>query len=854
MALDCSATTHPTTPAQAVWSSHPAWLACLVMGLTIISSILSAPWPAVAQAPDDAVSRSPADAAVEAFAALPRPERFASAPRSFREVWQAIDYLVRIQKIDVARPYFDAFVEAQPSDEVLAAIQREFGTRTFLELTDVPEFAQRAEALTRKMLQASRRQRTDPTLLANAINLLSLSPAEAKLGMAKLREAKADAVAALAAAWRDAVDPLLRGRLAQALGFLDVEAVDPLIASLDAAGDPETRPWAEAAARALGRLGDTRAIPFLLGHADLPAALEAANDLARARRPSLDLSDPSAIIQAEAMKYLVGDVPLAIDESRLDPNETEVRLWAWTREELAWDDSNYPAANAAGQEGDLAANPADAQPAATDTQPVAAMLPRRLASLKLGMRLARLNLIRHEADPHAQGLVLVFALETAAFEAGDRAFLEPAPDMVQSTLTEAMAAGPALEAALTLALDHHQHAAAALAARGWGRIVDRDRLLADPRTSPLFRALTSPERRVRLEAARAFVELDPDRPFPGSNRVVSTLTPFLSEGSDEGAGPPPPRAFVFSVNLDRANSYARLLDTLGYAARGYDSGEEFVRAAYESSLVELLIVEPGPRGVVPIGSGTYDTVEILRNLKADARTAQVPVLLVGGLGMVDRIERLYGELHPRTAVIVGPGGPEDFAFQVERALKRLNARPLSAQERGLFARIATDAMARIASQPSSPFRTDLDKASVGLSRASRSAPTRASATTALAMTPTVPAQQRLLDLALDTELPVADRLEGAKALTRSIQRFGPLLTDGQERRLDAALGDESHPSLRAAYAAALGALTPDPVIVGRRMRLRHTPLGLKSSRESLTPSPSPDAPPSPSVQPGSDLP
>ncbi len=52
------------------------------------------------------------------------------------------------------------------------------------------------------------------------------------------------------------------------------------------------------------------------------------------------------------------------------------------------------------------------------------------------------------------------------------------------------------------------------------KVTDRDSLVSGGRPHPLVEALVAPGRRVQFAAAQALVELAPDRPFPGSSRVV----------------------------------------------------------------------------------------------------------------------------------------------------------------------------------------------------------------------------------------------------------------------------------------------------------------------------------------------
>ena len=98
---------------------------------------------------------------------------------------------------------------------------------------------------------------------------------------------------------------------------------------------------------------------------------------------------------------------------------------------------------------------------------------------------------------------------------------------------------------------------AAVAVTGPGKVTDRTALATGGRPHPLVRALSAPGRRVQFAAARALVELAPDRPFPGSSLVVPTLARFV-------VNQPQPRAVVIDGNANRGGLIAGFLMNLGY--------------------------------------------------------------------------------------------------------------------------------------------------------------------------------------------------------------------------------------------------------------------------------------------------
>ena len=112
---------------------------------------------------------------------------------------------------------------------------------------------------------------------------------------------------------------------------------------------------------------------------------------------------------------------------------------------------------------------------------------------------------------------------------------------------------------------------------------------------------------------------------------------------------------------------------------------------------------------------------------------------------------------------------------------------MTAAERLGYAREAAALLARIAADRRSPLAAGLRTVEPALAVALRSPETARSAAAALAELPDPDAQRSLADLVLDPSRPADLRVEAARLLVASIQRFGPLLTADQEARLAAGL-------------------------------------------------------------------
>ena len=115
---------------------------------------------------------------------------------------------------------------------------------------------------------------------------------------------------------------------------------------------------------------------------------------------------------------------------------------------------------------------------------------------------------------------------------------------------------------------------------------------------------------------------------------------------------------------------------------------------------------------------------------------------------------------------------------------------------------------KIAKDRKGPFAADLAGAEEALVAATQSPETAQSAATALAELGSADAQRTLADLVLDPSRALPLRKQVAADLVRSIQRFGPLMTIAQERRLLSAVREAADSDIQDDLEAVVRALRP----------------------------------------------
>lgn len=684
--------------------------------------------------------------ATTARAQAPGPELFARDPRTPVELWEAADYLVRTGQAAKAVPYLDRFLKAEPDDATMIAVRDRFGIGSFLRLDAEPATKPFARPLADRLAAAARRYASRPGEIDRLIRELLLSPAERGFALRRLWEAGPHAVPPMLAALRQpGLSAGDRALILGAMGRLQASAVAPLAAALDS---PEPA-VASAAATALGALGRRSAVPFLTFPAASPSAEPAVRSSARAAIESLTGAplDPAPGASVRTLADAAWAYHRADSET---PNEPVV-LWTW-----------------------------DASRNAPTSREVVPADWRTALGLYFADRALRLDPKDGSAIAARISLMLAAAVRRVGAEAV--ATREPA------AFAAATAAGrPILTRVVGAAISDRKPDLATAAVNALLKVTDKSALAGTPgHPDPLVTALSKPGRRLQFAAARAIVELAPDRPFPGAGQVAETLSRFLADGGL-------PRAVVIDHNASRGSQVASALSGLGYFAEVEGNGRLGFLAAAGSADVELVLV-------------TYDLhqgwllTDTLANLQADSRTAALPLYVYGPYDIRYKHPN-FAEDFPGLRFLVPSPDPAAMEGQ-------LGGRPsvLSEAERVSYAREAAALLARIAATPHSPLADGLRTIEPALVAALRSSETSSQAAAVLATLPNPNGIRALADAVLDPSRPAEFRAEVARRLADALRRFGPLLTRDQESRLVATIAVEPEPTVRKALGEIVVAL------------------------------------------------
>ena len=361
--------------------------------------------------------------------------------------------------------------------------------------------------------------------------------------------------------------------------------------------------------------------------------------------------------------------------------------------------------------------------------------------------------------------------------------------------------------ALSLSLENTNADAAISTLQVLGQIATKNQIYKTAsQQSPITAALHYPDLPVQFAAAQTILQLDPDRPFRGSSRVVSILSRVLN---DSGS----PRAVAVHGNSARATNAAALLKEVGYDAIPVSTGRDAFRVASERGDVELIVLN--------VNTARWGLSQTIANLRADARTAAIPIAIFGPQQTRDRVQRLVDKF-PAVIFLEDFSTSDFLEIQLRPFLHKMKTSPLTGPQRAERKAAAAYWISHIADGR----RTDIfdlrasENALIGLISDSTLA---AHALDGLGAIPTIGSQQQLQVTAVSHVFEVKLREGAALQLAFHIQRFGLLLSKKEVSEIDHAWRTTENPNLATALAAVIGSLKPNGKRVSGLLRTLPAP-------------------------------
>ena len=689
-------------------------------------------------------------------------------PTTPEEMFAAALLMVDLARIDLAAKYLEQFEATSPDDELLLLLRDKYGTGDFLKLAASKELQPTSTQLLEKLNLAARKQAEDPAFVDGLIQRLTQGQPERDLAIAELRNAGVRVVPEILKKMSEVEMVEHQDTLVIALTRMGAQIVPPLIGALDS---PEERIRA-AVIGILGSLEATEAIPYLWFPAfdeEQPAGVRVAAKrtlislFKRAPERGDQLSSVVASNELKRLAKLVYRTPsvLPVDE------QGGVSLWAWNDK---------------------------------DGTVVLRSLSPEVASLFVSTRFARqsLALSPEQPEPQRQYLASLLGLEVLRNGWDNPRVATPGSAMylgltsgeetVSQVLTEALEAGRASTAVAALEI--------------LSQIGTREQLIEQRGLkSPVLGALNSPDPRVQFAAATTILKLDPRKGFSGTNRVVAILARALTDGHTS-------RAVVIDADSRRSSSKSAFLSEAGFEGYMASSGREGFEQAATSSGVEVIAIH--------INAQRWDLTQTLSNLRADSRTAAIPVIVYGPAAKREEVARLVARSSP--AMYASESSTSsDFLDQVLPFIRTMRTPPLSALERAQQKSAAAYWLATLATGNGARV-FDLSSTEKELSAAVEDPAVATNSLIALAGIGNASAQRRFADIALNSQADAGVRQTAANQLAYHIQHYGLMLTNDEVVDLHAGWKSTENPSVKSALASVIGSLRPNSTIVSERLR------------------------------------
>ncbi len=742
----------------------------LLPGLLLLGCLCMS--PSIGRAQGDAEPAAAAAESAPAQAALPvDPSRspLVADPKTIDELFEATLLMVDIARVDLAKLYLNKLMEETLDDDVLLALRDKYGAAPFLKLTNVPELKAAAVKLLDKSNVAAIKQANDPVRIAKLIQELEGDPDQKAVAEAELHSLGTAVVPGLLVVLNNAVLVDRHESAMLAIMRLGDPAVPLLVGALEAPGES----FRAKVITLLGHLRSSLAVPYLW-------------------YPALSADEPPAVNEAarEALARILGVIPAEVE--RIGTDGTVARMLKSVREyfrnEHSWK------TNAAGKVSHWSWSGKQGTIISRQFAPDE-------ASEIVGLKFSREALALAPQLRNTQVMYLCLAFASDIRRTG---FDKPLPTGPGTAHDVALSVGSDVAVdVIAEAFNSTRPAVAVAAFKVFSQTGTLNQMhLSGSQRSPVVLGLDYPDPRVQFAAADAILQIDPPSPFRGSQRVVEVLKRALHTDGR-------PHAIIGEVSTDRGAMIGGILRELGYEAMVYTSGRDAFTAAASRSDVELVVLHPN---II-----RWTLSDTLANLRADARTASIPVVIHGPAHLTTKLQT-QARIFRLVAFSSASETTEDFDRQLKPLLRQIKTTSLSPQERTAQREAAAAWLAHIAQgrrmkvfdiRPAEPELTDLLEdeklAPLGLE--------------ALGEIPSRTSQQTIAELVLNIQADGDLRRMAAIKLAFHIQRFGLVLAQGTIDGLHKVWQNGREPAeLRTALGSVIGSLKPDATLAGKRLK------------------------------------
>ena len=528
----------------------------------------------------------------------PAQEAAKGGPANPKDVYQQFRSHVAEGKYDIAALFLQAFLDTNPTDTDLLDIETRHGTTVFRQLrtirkwSDDPKLDKQAranvEALIKRATEATDKVMKSPARVAKYIRNLGESYEERQFAELELKRTGDYAIPFMVETYRVNLNPAVTAGIRDAIPNLEFQTMAGWVAALD------------------GLAPDQQfvVISKILGRDDILSLMaKAQTDL----RPFLWRVAGDATTSPPLQKFAKDTLEKLVSGATKKQPEAELVAFAKT-----FSDRRARYLDTAGSgDGSPSTVPVWTWNAATQKLEKQAAVPVGQAEEYYGLRYARWALEKTPDYEPAQVLVLSIAAERA-MDRGKFGELSKTDPVVYRLLADAPSS------VLTDLLDR------GLVEKRTGLVLALTQTIGDRaekngKSSLLERGLDYPDPRVQLAAANALLR----SPVPVEAKVRSKVIDVLrrAAGADmTGAPNAKGQALIADPNRQRADDAAIFLRALGYDTEIFATGRELLKRTSRASDFDIILIDhhlPNP-----------ELADVVANLRADARAARRPILVV----------------------------------------------------------------------------------------------------------------------------------------------------------------------------------------------------------------------------------
>ena len=541
-------------------------------------------------------------------------------PKTPVELFDAAVLTERLYRPTLARRYLAKLLQSNPSDEVLLDLRSKYGPAVFLQFSHNKELQPEGAQLLERVTAATKKQSEDTAYQDTLIRGLFGPPADRDSSTQMLMNLGPTAVPRILQHIGEPKQSEPAEVLVQTLTEMGERIAPVLFGAIESTNDAIRG----GAIQALGLMRFKPAVVYLLEPAfdqKQPTGIREAAQRALARilgvptdrGDGVSAHGAAAQLKKVAYDYLAGRV-------KWPTTDGTTELWTWNDESKT-------------------------------------VVPHRIspsgASLYTGLRFARQALALAPEDRETQALFLALDLAWDAQGSKENSGVRVGPGTPHNL---ALTAGPdTVSATLALGLRLNDPSVALGALNAMASVGARQELYGSGSGhSPLLAALNYPNPDVQYAAAVAILRSNPDARFRGSERVIEILTRAIS---GNGA----PVAVVIDANAMRGNETAGLFSALGFqAVTAFTGREGFEMAAGQSNVVLVAVHANVIR---------WPLSQTLSNLRGDARTANIPIVIYGPESVRGELEVALSR-YPQVEYLVESVTPQNVQAQIGDYLKR----------------------------------------------------------------------------------------------------------------------------------------------------------------------------------------